>query len=60
MNNQMASLNRKVGKAQAYQQELRETGELDYRMELVKKMQSGELTHKEAMAKLKEWQRQMK
>lgn len=60
MDNQMASLNRKVRKAQAYQQELRETGELDYRMELVAKMKSGELTHKEAMAKLKEWQRQMK
>ena len=57
MDNQMASLNRKVRKAQAYQQELRETGELDYRMELVAKMKSGELTHKEAMAKLKEWQR---
>lgn len=57
MTNQLKSVNRKVRNARAYQQELRETGEFDYRMELVKQMQNGEITHKEAMQKLKEWKR---
>lgn len=57
MTNQLKSVNRKVRNARAYQQELRETGELDYRMELVKQMQNGEITHKEAMQKLKDWKR---
>ena len=57
MTNQIASINRKSRKAQAYQQELRESGELDYRMQLVKQMQNGEITHKEAMQKLKQWKK---
>lgn len=55
MTNQIGSLNRQVKQGQAYQKELRETGELDYRMQLVKQMQNGEITHKEAMDKLKQW-----
>lgn len=55
MINQLKSVNSKSRKAQAYQQELRETGELDYRMSLVKQLQNREITNKEAMEKLKQW-----
>ena len=55
MTNPIGSLNRQVKQGQAYQKELRESGELDYRMQLVKQMQNGKITHKEAMEKLKKW-----
>ena len=57
MTNPISALNRQVKKGQAYQKELRESGELDYRMQLVKQMQNGEITHKEAMEKLKKWKK---
>ena len=57
MHNQLKSMNTKVAKGRAYQQELKESGEFDYRMELVKQMQAGEITHAEAMDKLRKFQK---
>lgn len=48
-------MSRKTENAKRYKKKLEETGEMDYRMKLVKQMREGKLTHAEAIEKLNQF-----
>ena len=55
MNNQLKEISRKTENAKRYKKKLEESGEINYRMKLVKQMREGKLTHAEAMEKLNQF-----